>query len=195
VDFYPPWLLRAPLVTCGRGVASEEIADYVIAAIYAHSKNLEGVRVRSREAWKQQPLGRVAGSTVGIVGFGAIGQAVARRALALGARVQAVRRRKLESSVAGVELLASVEALVAGADHIVIAVPSTPQTRHLFDARLLAQARPHAHLINIARGAVLDQAALITAPTSGAWPTRRWTSPTPSPCPTGIRSTAIRRSG
>ena len=51
VDFYPDWLLDAPLVTCGRGVASEEIADYAIAAIYAHAKNLDAVTVRSRAQW------------------------------------------------------------------------------------------------------------------------------------------------
>jgi phosphoglycerate dehydrogenase-like enzyme len=81
VDFYPRWLLDAPLVTCGRGVASEEIADYVIAAIYLHAKNLEAVRARTLAQWIQAPLGKIAGSTLGIIGLGAIGTAVARRAL------------------------------------------------------------------------------------------------------------------
>jgi hypothetical protein len=59
VDVYPRWLLDAPLVTCGRGVASEEIADDVIAAIYLQ-EDLERVRARSLSQWKQAPLGRVA---------------------------------------------------------------------------------------------------------------------------------------
>lgn len=81
VDFYPDWLLDAPLVTCGRGVASEEIADYAIAAIYAHAKNLDAVTVRSRAQWGPAQLGRVSGTTIGIIGMGAIGAAVARRGL------------------------------------------------------------------------------------------------------------------
>jgi phosphoglycerate dehydrogenase-like enzyme len=163
VDFYPDWLLDAPLVTCGRGVASDEIADYAIAAIYAHAKNLDAVTVRSRAQWRQAPLGRVSGTTVGIVGFGAIGQAVARRVLALGAQVVALRRSAVQAGISGVELLTDLPALVARADHIVVAVPGTPQTRHLFDDALLARMKPGTHIINVARGSVIDQDALIRA--------------------------------
>lgn len=164
IDFYPPWLLDAPLVTCGRGTASDEIADYVIAAIYLRAKDLDGARVRAAAEWRYQPLGRVIGSTVGIIGLGAIGQEVARRALALGAHVAAVRRGSAGAvTPEGVHLLGSVEEVVAQADHIVIAVPATPQTRHLFNADLLSKVKPGAHLINIARGSVVDQDALIAA--------------------------------
>lgn len=163
VDPYPDWLLDAPVVTCGRGVSSEEIADYVLAAIYLQAKNLEAVRARSLSEWKQTPLGRVGGSTVGIIGFGAIGAAVARRAIAAGGRVTAARRRQLPSEVDGVELLDSIEQVVASADHIVLALPATAATQGLIGETLLAHARPGAHLINIARGSVLDQNALVTA--------------------------------
>jgi len=164
VDPYPRWLLDAPLVTCGRGVASEEIADYVIAAIYLQAKDLEGARARSLAEWKQAPLGRVAGSTVGIIGLGAIGAAVARRAVALGMRVTAVRRRRhLPSPVDGVELLGDLAAVVASADHLVLALPATDESRSLIDAAVLSHAKPTAHLINIARGSVLDQEALLAA--------------------------------
>ncbi|SER20708.1 D-isomer specific 2-hydroxyacid dehydrogenase family protein [Sphingobium sp. YR768] len=163
IDFYPPWLLDAPLVTCGRGVAADEIADYVIAAIYAHAKNLEAVTARSRAQWINVPLGRVSGTTIGIVGLGAIGQAVARRGLALGAQVVGLRRSGAQSSVSGVENVADVEALVARSDHIVIAVPATAETRHLFDDALLAKVKPGAHIINVARGSVIDQDALMRA--------------------------------
>lgn len=163
IDFYPPWLLDAPLVTCGRGVASDEIADYVVAAIYAYAKNLEGVTARSRDQWINAPLGRVSGTTIGIVGLGAIGQAVARRGLALGAQVIGLRRSGAQSGVAGVEHIASLATLVSRADHIVIAVPATAETRHLFNAELLAKVKPGAHIINVARGSVIDQEALIAA--------------------------------
>lgn len=163
IDFYPDWLLDAPLVTCGRGVASDEIADYVIAAIYAHAKNLEGVTARSRAQWINVPLGRVSGTTIGIVGLGAIGQAVARRGLALGAQVVGLRRSGAQSGISGVQHVADVETLVAASDHIVIAVPATAETRHLFDDALLAKVKPGAHIINVARGSVIDQDALVRA--------------------------------
>jgi len=163
IDFYPPWLLEAPLVTCGRGVASEEIADYVIAAIYAHAKNLEAVTARSREQWVQKPLGRVSGTTVGILGLGAIGNAVGRRAIALGAQVVGVRRSSTVSHIPGISLVSDIRELMAESDHIVVALPATPQTRLLIDDALLSHAKPDAHLINVARGSVLDQEALIRA--------------------------------
>jgi phosphoglycerate dehydrogenase-like enzyme len=163
IDFYPRWLLDGPPVSCGRGVASDEIAEYVIAAILTQTKDLEAVRVRSRRDWKQSQLGRVRHSTVGIIGLGAIGRAVAERALALGAVVTAVRRRSLPSPIPNVQLLDDITEVVASADHLVLALPATDATRGLVDARLLAHARPGAHLINIARGSVLDQEALIAA--------------------------------
>jgi hypothetical protein len=80
VDFYPAWLLEAPLVTCARGTASEEIADYVIGALYRQAKDLDGAVARGPQEWRYRPLGQVLGSTVGLIGLGAIGTAVARRA-------------------------------------------------------------------------------------------------------------------
>jgi phosphoglycerate dehydrogenase-like enzyme len=184
VDFYPRWLLDAPLVTCGRGVSSDEIADYVIAAIYLQAKDLERFRARGLAEWKQAPLGRVAGGVVGIVGLGAIGAAVARRALALGARVTAVRRRgHLPSPVEGVELLDDLAAVVASADHLVLALPGTDDSRSLIDAAVLSHAKPTAHLINVGRGSVLDQDALLAALSAGrlGFATLDVTEPEPLP--------------
>jgi phosphoglycerate dehydrogenase-like enzyme len=183
VDFYPQWLLEAPLVSCGRGVASDEIADYVISAIYHNAKNLEAVRARSLDEWQQAPLGRVAGSTVGIVGFGAIGTAVARRVMALGARVVAARRRALPSEVDGVEMLGDLSAVVAEADHLVLALPATDATAKLVNAELLAHAKPTAHIINVARGSIVDQEALIAALDAGrlGFATLDVTEPEPLP--------------
>jgi len=183
VDFYPPWLLDAPLVTCGRGVASDEIADYAIAAIYLHSKNLEAVRARTPAQWKQAPLERVTGSTLGILGLGAIGSAVARRALALGLRVTAARRRELPAPIAGVELYRDLHEVIASADHLLLSLPATAATHRLIDAPALASARPHLHLINVARGSVLDQQALLAALDAGrlAFATLDVTEPEPLP--------------
>ncbi len=184
VDFYPPWLLEAPLVTCGRGVASDEIADYVMAAICLQAKDLEGARVRSLAGWKNAPLGRLGGSTVGVVGLGAIGAAVARRALAFGMRVTALRRRRdRPSPVVGVHLLDDLAAVLTSADHIVLALPATDATRGLIDAEALSHARSTAHLINVARGSVLDQPALVDALDAGrlGFATLDVTEPEPLP--------------
>ncbi len=163
VDFYPRWLLDAPVVSCGRGVASGEVADYVIAAIYLRTKDLEAVRAHGPEGWVPTSLGRVQGSTLGILGFGAIGTALAHKAIALGLKVVASRRRALPNPVPGVTLLDDPAEVAAVADHLVLALPATAATRDLVDARLLARAKPGAHLINVGRGSVLDQRALIAA--------------------------------
>ncbi|MCW1383563.1 NAD(P)-binding domain-containing protein [Novosphingobium sp. KCTC 2891] len=184
IDFYPSWLLDAPIVSCARGTASEEIADYVIAAIYRQAKDLAEAAVHSPAEWLYRPLGQVNGSTVGVIGLGAIGTAVARRAAALGARVLAVRRSSAGAlGMIGVELRDHVADVVREADHIVVAVPATPETRHLLGRDLLARIKPGAHLINVARGSVVDQEALLEALDSGrlAFATLDVTDPEPLP--------------
>lgn len=184
VDFYPGWLLDGPPVSCARGTASEEIADYVIAAMYARAKDLSNAAVRSPQDWRYRELGRVVDSTVGVIGLGAIGTAVARRAAALGARVLAVRRNRTGMiGVIGVEMRDSVADVVREADHIVIAVPATAETRHLFDSALFAKVKRGAHLINVARGSVVDQIALLTALDTGqlSFATLDVTEPEPLP--------------
>jgi phosphoglycerate dehydrogenase-like enzyme len=197
VDFYPAWLLEAPLVTCARGTASEEIADYVIGALYRQAKDLDGAVARGPQEWRYRPLGQVLGSTVGLIGLGAIGTAVARRALALGARVVAVRRSGSGANGSGgslvpgvepgVEIVERVEDVVAQADHIIVAVPATPATRHLVNADLLARARPGAHLVNVARGSVVDQEALLAALDAGQLGFATLDVTEPEPLPAGHR--------
>jgi len=183
IDFYPSWVLEAPLVTCGRGVASAEIADYVIAAIYAHSKNLDAIGVHQPSEWKPRPLGRVSGTTLGIVGLGAIGTEVARRALVLGMQVTATRRRPRPSPLEGVKLEDTLQAVIASADHLLLALPATDATRSLIDAAALQHAKPSAHIINVARGSVLDQDALVAALDGGrlGFATLDVTEPEPLP--------------
>jgi phosphoglycerate dehydrogenase-like enzyme len=185
VDFYPDWMLDAPVVTCARGVASDEIADYVIAAIYLQAKDLDRFRARRLEDWKPAALGQIAGQTVGIVGLGAIGGALARKALALGCIVTAARRRDLPSPAPGVEILEDVAAVIASADHIVLALPSTGATRGLIDADMLAHAKPSAHLINVGRGAVLDHQALLAALDAGRLGYASLDVTDPEPLPAG----------
>lgn len=183
VDWYPSWLLDAPVVTCGRGIASSEIADYVVAAIYLQAKNLEAVRARSLSQWTYASLGSVAGSTVGVLGLGSVGTEVARRALALGANVVATRRGGQPGIVNGVLLVDEPAKVAAVADHLVVAMPLTSATRHLVDALLLARVKPGAHLINVSRGGIVDQEALLAALDTGrlGFATLDVTDPEPLP--------------
>lgn len=100
---------------------------------------------------------------MGLVGIGAIGSAVARRALAFDMRVVATRRSAAVPAGDGIETAASLAELLAQSDHIVVAAPATPETHHLIDAEALAAVKPGAHLVNIARGSLVDQDALVAA--------------------------------
>jgi len=184
VDTFPPWIHRVSLVTRGRGVQSPAIAEYVIAAIYAHEKQFWDVRARAAEQWRHRLLGAVAGKWVGIAGFGAIGAAVAGTALAIGLRVAAFTRRG-RALPEGVEAVGSMAALMAASDHLVLALPLTPATRGIVDAASLAAARPGLHLINVARGALIAEAALLEALDAGRIAAATLDVTDPEPLPAG----------
>jgi len=97
------------------------------------------------------------------VGFGSIGEALAPRAQALGMKVLAIRRSKAPIDVPGVEQVADYCELFERSDDVVLAAPATPETFHLVNRKLLAHAKPGLHLINVARGALIDDEALLWA--------------------------------
>ena len=155
-------------------VLTETTADTAFGLILAAARRFkEGIDyVRAGEWVRWEPdllLGRdVHGSTLGIIGFGRIGEAIARRGLGFGMRVvysSRSRRPEAERSL-GVEWL-DFEELLASADHVVVATPLTPETHHLIDADALALMQPTATLVNIARGGTVDPDALYDALTSG----------------------------
>jgi phosphoglycerate dehydrogenase-like enzyme len=115
------------------------------------------------EHWNLAALGGLYGRSLGLIGLGGIGEAVARLGLAFGMDVSAFRRRPVASTVEGVRMAASLEELVEGADHLVVAAPYTPRTHRLLDASAFAHVRPGVHLVNIARGGLVDQDALRAA--------------------------------
>ncbi len=166
VDWFPRWLLDGPTVTCGRGHAAVPVAEYVLAAMLLHEKRLDRIGLRDPQGWRPHTLGTLEGRTLGLAGFGAIGQAVAVRAAAFGMRVLALRRQGWSASdpnAAAVQPVADLASLAARSDHLVLALPLTDATRGCVDAALLAQARPGLHLVNIARGGLVDQPALLEA--------------------------------
>ena len=183
VDFFPPWLLDGPVVTTGRGVAAIPIAEYVMAAILAFEKGLHGFAAVRSADWGKGSFGSVYGKKLGIAGFGSIGRAVAERAFAFGMSVKALRRSAWPDPEPGVEPVGSIEELIGDVDHLVLALPATSKTVHLVNADVLARARKSLHLINVARGRIVDQNALLRALDAGqlAGATLDVTDPEPPP--------------
>ncbi|MBV7537602.1 dihydrofolate reductase [Duganella sp. sic0402] len=183
IDYYPDWLFNGPVVTSARGTASVAIAEYVLAAIFAAAKRIPEIWLEQASDWRRIQLGLVQGTTLGLYGFGSIGQALAQRAQALGIKVIALRRSGAPFEVPGVEGVDSLEHLVARSDHLVLAAPSTADTRHAISRASLAHAKPNLHLINIARGNLVDHQALLDALNEGrvALATLDVTDPEPLP--------------
>jgi phosphoglycerate dehydrogenase-like enzyme len=177
---------RVPLVTCARGASAVPISEYVLAVMLAFVKGLPGFWLHEPpDRWNFQRMDTLAGQTVGIVGLGGIGSAVARRALAFDMQVRAVRRTDAPSPVAGVTVVPSLPELVADAHHVVLAAPSTGRTRHLLDANAFASMRDGVHVVNIARGTLVDQDALRAALDSGKVARASLDTVDPEPLPEG----------
>ncbi len=187
VDAFPFEALGERDLTCSRGASAVPISEWVLAVMLAYEKQLP-------QTWVHEPperwnigwnLGRLHGRTLGLVGLGGIGEAVASRALAFGMRVLALRRTPRPSAIEGVEVVTELGALLEQADHLVLAAPATPDTRHLLDADAFARMKPDAHLVNIARGELVDQAALRTALDEGTLACASLDVCEPEPLPAG----------
>ena len=165
IDFYPHWLFNGPPVTTSRGSAADNLAEFALAAIFAASKHLPDIWVKDAQ-WNFTALRPLKGTTLGILGFGAIGASLAQKALALGIKVVALRQSQAPFG-AGVEAAKDIHDLFARADHLVVAAPLTEATRHIINRDVLGSAKPGLHLINIARGGLLDQEALLEALDNG----------------------------
>ncbi len=167
-----PKLIASPvMVTNGSGNHATNIAEHALALMLAFARQLPGlVRAQGARSWQPPASDRVfelSGQTLAVVGVGALGAALAIRAAALGMRVLGVRRSgSAGEPVAGVAAMHGPEALDAvlgEADHVVITLPLTSETRGLFDARRFAAMKHGAHLYNVGRGAIVDSAALLAA--------------------------------
>jgi phosphoglycerate dehydrogenase-like enzyme len=163
----PAALERGLAITNARGVFSEPIAEYVLMMILAISRRLPQLLELQREkTWQPLAAREMADLTVGIVGLGSIGRRVAEMCLDMGGRVIAVRRRADDSAdLPGATMLPPprLPELMEQSDFVVLALPLTPETENLFDEDLLAHARPGAWLINVARGALIDERAMLRA--------------------------------
>ena len=137
----------------------------------------------ARQDWKITPLGSLSGTTIGIAGFGAIGHAVAERVKPFGVQIRVLRRTPWSYAPPGILPVDDIETLFAVSDHLVVALPATSKTTHLINADVLARAKKSLHLINVARGRIIDQPALLRALDDGqlAGATLDVTDPEPPP--------------
>jgi len=161
VDAFPFDVLGDRPLTCSRGASAVPIAEWVLAVMLAAEKKLPETWVHEPpEHWSIAFLGGLQGRTLGLIGLGGIGRAVAERALAFGMRVLAHRRSGRKSPLPGVEVVTDLDALLGVSDHLVVAAPATRETRRLLDETRLGRVKQGAHLVNIARGEIIDQDAL-----------------------------------
>jgi phosphoglycerate dehydrogenase-like enzyme len=186
VDGFPFAALGGRVLTCSRGASAVPISEWVLTMMLAFEKRVPETWITAPPpAWNFPDLGTLWGRTLGLLGVGSIGAAVAARALPFGMKVCAVRRTPRPAPVAGVEVLASPDELLARADHLLIALPATPRTRRLVGAEALARVKPGVHLINVARGSIVDQEALRAALDDGRVARASLDTVEPEPLPPG----------
>ena len=154
-------------LTNGSGVFSQSLGEFALAAILYFAKDFPRMlRNQRAEKWEPFDVDEISAQTVGIVGYGDIGRAVARRAHAMGMRVLAVKRHFPDTPDPLIEQFYHPEAMaemLALCDYVVVAAPLTEETRHMMGEAQFAAMPAGAVVINVGRGPVIDQAALVRA--------------------------------
>lgn len=155
-------------LTNARGVFKESLAEFAIAAILFFAKDLRRM-LRNQVAgrWEQFDVDMLEGATLGVVGYGEIGRATAKLAHAFGMKVLAVRRRAslsekdpLLDGAYGPDQLGE---MMAASDYVLVAAPNTPETNGMVNAAAIARMKPSAVILNVGRGPVIVESALIEA--------------------------------
>ncbi len=165
-----PELIESPVtLTNGSGVFSPPLGEFVLGAMLYFAQDFRRlIRCQNAGVWETRDIEEISGRTVGIVGYGDIGRAVSSRAHAMGMHVLALRRSGPPFS--GVDPLidqfygpAGRLEMIARCDYLVVSAPLTPETRGLIGAAEFAAMKPHAVVINVGRGPVIDETAMVDA--------------------------------
>jgi len=160
-------------LTNAKGMFSSTLAEYCMMACSYFAKDLPRLMHQKKEGnWNQYPVLELRGATLGIVGYGDIGRASAKLAKAYGMRVLGLKRSVVAPSFSdpycdqfyGME---GLKDLMAKSDYILISTPLTEQTRGMISAEVLSQCQPSAVIINVGRGPIIDEEALIDALKNG----------------------------
>jgi phosphoglycerate dehydrogenase-like enzyme len=190
---YPELRDSGVIVTNPSGIFSPPMAEHTMGMILALARNFpDAVRYQDAAKWAQQDLwdkpqhlSEINGSLLLIVGYGSIGRELAKRAQAFGMRIWGLTRsgKGDPTHVERIQPASELQQALPHADYIVIAAPDTPETKHLIGAEQIARMKRGARLINIGRGSLLDEAALISALESGQLGGAALDVTTPEPLP------------
>ena len=163
---FPSFVASDVILTNSRHVFDDAIAEYVLGLLLAFAKDLPGtLDLQRHHVWRHRVTERLAGRSVLVVGAGPIGRAIARLVTAAGCRVTGIARRLRsdDPDFGTVHPAAALPDVLADADFVVIAAPLTNDTRGMFGAAAFQRMKPTARLINVGRGPIVDQPALVTA--------------------------------
>ncbi len=177
-SLFPEMCESEVVLTNSAGIYAEPLAEWAMAAVFYFARGFDVAERGARECrWPYDemaafghPQREVAGSTIGIVGYGGIGRSIGRRAKALGMRVLAVRSRSPDGAVEGADESFGPEGLVEVLErshYVVLSLPETSVTTGLIGASELARMRPDSVLLNLSRGGIVDEDALVDALGSG----------------------------
>ncbi len=163
-----PELVDSPVpLTNGSGVFSPSLGEFSLAAILYFAKDFRRmIRNQVAGVWEQFDVEEISGQTVGIVGYGDIGRAVATRVRPMGIKVLATKRHPPKEADPLVDEFYKTEDLktmIARCDYVVSCLPLTPETHHMISDAEFAVMKPSAVIINVGRGPVIDQAAMVRA--------------------------------
>ncbi|GAA3905551.1 D-2-hydroxyacid dehydrogenase [Microbacterium invictum] len=165
-----PEVLQRVVFTTSAGVHADPLAEFALLGVFAGAKDLDRLqRAQRRHEWELRwTLGWVSRQRIAVVGLGSIGRAVTAKLAAVGATVIGVHRRIVEvpgaSEVVTLDRLAEVLGTV---DAVVLALPGTDLTQHMFDRAAFAAMKPGVTLVNVGRGSTVDESALVDALVDG----------------------------
>ena len=169
---FPAILKSKTIITNARGIHANPVSEFVIGKILYLSKQFKGCeKFLKNKEWSQWELARqiiqLKGKTIGIIGFGQIGKAITKKAKAFDMHVIATRRlqKKIEQkkTVNVLIPLSDLDYLLTNSDYVVIACPLTPFTKGMIGEKELNKMKSTSFIINIARGAIIDESAIIQA--------------------------------
>lgn len=161
-------LERGVRLTTSSGASAVPIAHTVMLYILALSRDLRRfAEAQHGHAWEPREVQDLCGRVLGVVGLGPIGLEVVRLGQAFGMRVIGMRRAARGDEPCDTWELARLDELLVLADYLVLALPLTPETRHLLDARRLSLLRPTARVVNVGRGELVDEGAMASALAEG----------------------------
>jgi glyoxylate/hydroxypyruvate reductase A len=153
------------ILTCARGTHRLQMPEHILAALFLVTKHLDGIVLDQRDRrWRRRVNPTLAGRTLGILGLGAVGAEVARKAAALEMRV--IGTKRAPAAVPGVERVygpAETDTVLAAADYVLLLLPSTVETRGIMDRDRFARMKPEAYLLNFARGDLVVDGDLVDA--------------------------------